>query len=59
MEVEKLNSPKGLKNTDDILKLCRLMVRAEDNHTRETLLNILQVSSYSEKKKNFVIENFY
>ncbi|KAG1683065.1 Histone-lysine N-methyltransferase SETD2 [Nymphon striatum] len=29
MEVEKLNSPKGLKNTDDVLKLCRLMNTTE------------------------------
>lgn len=43
-EIEKL-SVNGLRNKDETLMLARLMVRAEDSHSRAKLLDIVLVTN--------------
>lgn len=39
-----MTSLDGMKNKEHVLKLCRLMVRAESDDHRAAVLNIIQVS---------------
>lgn len=42
-EIEKLHQNGGLRSKEDTLILARLMVRAEDTHSRQKLLEIILV----------------
>ncbi|GBL87422.1 Histone-lysine N-methyltransferase SETD2 [Araneus ventricosus] len=44
-EIEKLCENSGLRNKDEILILARLMVRAEDFHSRNKLLDVILATS--------------
>ena len=44
-EMERMSQLDGLKNKEHVLNLCRLMVRAESNDHRLSILRILQVST--------------
>ncbi|XP_064598536.1 LOW QUALITY PROTEIN: uncharacterized protein LOC135464899 [Liolophura sinensis] len=44
-EIEEMTSLDGMKNKEHVLKLCRLMVRAESDDHRSAVLNIIQGTS--------------